>query len=468
MPDWETDVVVLALIITFILAIVIVLLIVICCCFFCHFKNVPCWETCVCFFCCHEFNRNRGCCCQDECWCDVCCNYFYYCCCGCLEWCSHTCCYPCLNVRKEYEKLDFIDQTSPQDDDYDEVELETKKGQYRYDINYHNSWKKYPNPEEYRREWLSMKVYLIVYSLLLVLYSFVAIFLAHIIPVFDPDSWRNCQANDEISYYHINNQNGTDEAAVVTHVPVDQLDSNQYTLCVLAFHVYEIPTVCIWLAAAFAILFKWSHLNSSHIINTMLTIDITLFIFGLFEVILTFLGSRRAEFPFYQMLLFLTWTVMCFFLAAFGTFVRQKLLSFVHPQNVFYDIVYVESEDEICRLIEHANANGTQIRCVGSEHSKPSAIYVDRPYVFNASNTFHYVENDILISLDNYRSVVRNGWDDEHKRVTVQAGMLLGENREGRQWSTEENSLCFKLEQKRWALDDTGGVIKQSVAGFTV
>ena len=101
-----------------------------------------------------------------------------------------------------------------------------------------------------------------------------------------------------------------------------------------------------------------------------------------------------------------------------------------------------------------------------SHHSQTPAIYDntgdsgDSMYQNGSSPS----GSGIIMSLDNYRSIV--SWDDANKRVTVEGGLLLGKE-ETKSWSTMKNGLCYQVNQRGWALPDLGGVIKQSVAGFT-
>ena len=131
-----------------------------------------------------------------------------------------------------------------------------------------------------------------------------------------------------------------------------------------------------------------------------------------------------------------------------------------------YNIAYPSTEDDIVSLVLRCRNEGLKLRCIGSHHSQTPAIYDNT----GASGDTMYQNGSspsgsgILMSLDNYRDIV--SWDDANKRVTVEGGLLLGKE-ETKSWSTMKNGLCYQVNERGWALPDLGGVIKQSVAGFT-
>jgi FAD/FMN-containing dehydrogenase len=116
------------------------------------------------------------------------------------------------------------------------------------------------------------------------------------------------------------------------------------------------------------------------------------------------------------------------------------------------------SEEEIRELIEHAAREGLKIRVRGAAHSVPAAIYTgdyERPPV---------QEKNINIFMDRMRAIT---YDEEHMQVTVQAGCHLGASPDDPTGTaTVRASLLYQLDQKGWALPDTGGIIHQTVGGF--
>ncbi len=117
-----------------------------------------------------------------------------------------------------------------------------------------------------------------------------------------------------------------------------------------------------------------------------------------------------------------------------------------------------ENEEDIRQLISRAKQENLKIRVRGSAHSVNAAIYT-RDYESPPGD-----ERDINIFLDNMRGIV---FDDKEMQVTVQAGCHMGRDpADPTKTSTEENSLVHQLEQRKWALPITGGIIHQTVGGF--
>ncbi|HYQ47240.1 MAG TPA: D-arabinono-1,4-lactone oxidase [Polyangiaceae bacterium] len=121
---------------------------------------------------------------------------------------------------------------------------------------------------------------------------------------------------------------------------------------------------------------------------------------------------------------------------------RPAADGFHHPQ----------SEDELAAMVRFARRQGRQMRVRGSAHSVKAAIFVD-PGLGNVD-----------VMLDRYTGVV---FDDQHCRVTVQAGCHLGvDPRDPTRSSTWENSLLAQLDARGWALPDLGGVTHQTISGY--
>jgi FAD/FMN-containing dehydrogenase len=113
---------------------------------------------------------------------------------------------------------------------------------------------------------------------------------------------------------------------------------------------------------------------------------------------------------------------------------------FYHPAN----------EDELRELIATARSGGATLRVRGAGHSEPGAFEAG-PGGF-----------DVLLNKMN--AVV---FSDENMQVTVQAGCHLGVDPEDpSRTSTRENSLFTRLDRRGWAFPTTGGITRQTVAGF--
>jgi FAD/FMN-containing dehydrogenase len=107
------------------------------------------------------------------------------------------------------------------------------------------------------------------------------------------------------------------------------------------------------------------------------------------------------------------------------------------------------SETEVQELVASARARDVALRVVGTGHSVDPAILDP---------------HGIRVALDRLDGTE---YDDERMRVTAGGGARLGGNprdRSGR--SGVETGLCWRLEQRGWALPVTAGVTHQTVAGF--
>ena len=104
------------------------------------------------------------------------------------------------------------------------------------------------------------------------------------------------------------------------------------------------------------------------------------------------------------------------------------------------------SEAEVQELVAHARARSVPLRVIGTGHSVDRAILDP---------------HGIAIKLDRLDSVE---FDDARMRVTAGGGVRLGGDPRTR--SPVESGLCFRLEQRGWALPVTAGVTHQTVAGF--
>lgn len=106
-------------------------------------------------------------------------------------------------------------------------------------------------------------------------------------------------------------------------------------------------------------------------------------------------------------------------------------------------------ESEVQELVAHARARDLPLRVIGTGHSVDPAILDPQ---------------GIAVALDRLDGI---DYDDERMRVTVGGGVRLGGNPRDRSGgSPVETGLCWRLEQRGWALPITAGVTHQTVAGF--
>jgi hypothetical protein len=111
-------------------------------------------------------------------------------------------------------------------------------------------------------------------------------------------------------------------------------------------------------------------------------------------------------------------------------------------------------------LIVEANRGGLLVRVQGAGHSAKQAIYADgepRPPLPRTSDT-----SVLNVSLEHLDQVVHV--DSPRQRISVQAGMHLGQNPNVP--SSVENNLLLYITARGWALPDLGGITHQTVGGF--
>jgi len=128
---------------------------------------------------------------------------------------------------------------------------------------------------------------------------------------------------------------------------------------------------------------------------------------------------------------------------------------FYHPIN----------EEQVIALVQRARSQHLQIRVRGSAHSVAAAIYTD-----NFQKGMIGLSG-INILLDQMRKVTflepEPGVKDSIL-VKAEAGCNLGQDpHDPSASSTWSNSLFAQINERGWAFPDTGGIIHQTVAGFT-
>jgi D-arabinono-1,4-lactone oxidase len=109
-------------------------------------------------------------------------------------------------------------------------------------------------------------------------------------------------------------------------------------------------------------------------------------------------------------------------------------------------VLHPSSESEVQELVASARASNVPLRVRGTGHSVEPAILA---------------RHGIHVALDRLDTI---DYDDARMRVTVGAGVRLGGN--PRDGSAVETGLCWRLEQRGWALPVTAGITHQTVAGF--
>lgn len=121
------------------------------------------------------------------------------------------------------------------------------------------------------------------------------------------------------------------------------------------------------------------------------------------------------------------------------------------------------SEAEIQALVQHARAQGLQVRVRGAAHSVPAAIHSDARLRAGAGAA-PAADQALEMVLDLYGGVT---FDDARRQVTVQAGCRFGADPHdptGR--ASLEAGLCAQLEARGWALPNLAGVTHMTVAGL--
>ena len=127
------------------------------------------------------------------------------------------------------------------------------------------------------------------------------------------------------------------------------------------------------------------------------------------------------------------------------------------------------SEEELAALVAYGYRNGLQVRARGSAHSVGYAIYIDpeQPGVNHVEQQNPPPGPNVNIMLDRYMGLAV--YDLDKRQVIADAGIHLGRDpSDPTHTSTLENSLLYRLNTDYgWTLSDTGGIIHQTVSGFT-
>lgn len=127
------------------------------------------------------------------------------------------------------------------------------------------------------------------------------------------------------------------------------------------------------------------------------------------------------------------------------------------------------TEEDVITLVRYARANKLQVRARGATHSIAWSIYADA--VGGPNQPDKTLEEapptgpNINIAFDQMYAL---DWIDEKNGIVeVQAGCHLGEDPlDPFGQSTLHNSFLWQIAQKGWAVNITGGITHQTVAGF--
>ncbi|MFL5899567.1 MAG: hypothetical protein ACJ76D_14125 [Solirubrobacterales bacterium] len=127
------------------------------------------------------------------------------------------------------------------------------------------------------------------------------------------------------------------------------------------------------------------------------------------------------------------------------------------------------SEADLVDLVRLANREGRELRVRGAAHSVSRAVYTDppRPYPDRVTVQTPPPGPNLNVMLDRYR-----GWrvrDEAERLIEAEAGIHLGPDPgDPAGTASLEASLLWQLAtEKRWTLEETGGITHQTVSGFT-
>lgn len=117
---------------------------------------------------------------------------------------------------------------------------------------------------------------------------------------------------------------------------------------------------------------------------------------------------------------------------------------------------------DIQNIVKWAAQSGVNLRARGSGHSVPGSIYADNSTQFTEDGGALNIMLDKLTAISPLQT--RNG----KQVVRVEGGCHLGRDPyDPSLQSTWENSLFWNLNNLGYAFDDMGGIVHQTLAGFT-
>jgi len=131
-------------------------------------------------------------------------------------------------------------------------------------------------------------------------------------------------------------------------------------------------------------------------------------------------------------------------------------------------LYHPSTEAEVIALVEHARANGLQVRGRGATHSVAWSIYSDPVEGTPPNRTLQQTPppGEVNLAFDQMRQIE---WIDEAVGlIEAGPGINLGwDPQDPFGISTLENSLLYQIYQKGWAVNTLGGITHQTLAGFT-
>jgi FAD/FMN-containing dehydrogenase len=217
-----------------------------------------------------------------------------------------------------------------------------------------------------------------------------------------------------------------------------------------AYHGIESPLVAYIFFAGYYALFRSSRANVHRLqrhIGFACMVQWAFFSFESMSLIDAF--HRNADWG--ERLVYALGALLMLIGAGWGKSILLRLNDYLSPP-LDPRFAHPRTEEEIIQLVKQARAQGVQLRVRGAGHLRPlRGTYTDEG------------PEHINVQLDRYTRIL--DWDEERKRVTVQAGCHLGVDPDD-PLSNKKNSLLWQLDAHRWALPDLGGITHQTVAGF--
>jgi D-arabinono-1,4-lactone oxidase len=127
------------------------------------------------------------------------------------------------------------------------------------------------------------------------------------------------------------------------------------------------------------------------------------------------------------------------------------------------------SEADVIALVNHARANGQQVRARGATHSVALSVYtdpVDGKPVNKTLERHPPAGRNIDLALDRMMALT---WIDQARGIVeAEAGIHLGfDPSDPFRASTLANSFLHQVFLKGWALNILGGITHQTIGGFT-
>jgi len=349
--------------------------------------------------------------------------------------CKQSCCKcPCTTQKHRCCACGLPTVPDNDIDDFDIKELTTSED--------YNKWLERSDVQEGRKWFFWMTFYVDAYCWIMILGNLAGVVLAHLIPILhlidhDIESWGECRVPE------------TGKLSV---------------LCILTFHVMDGFNVITVITLCVYTLWHWNYDQLPLFEKLIGLTNMVTIAFMVWEAVIVWMAFLRPA-PSYHSIPLFVFVLVIFIGVLLGWFVQYNVYIYSRRASK-YTVLYPKSEAEIVSLVTESYIDKGKIRVVGSKHSAPPTIYVDDVFA----------QNEIMLSLDYFTGIksIEVLSEEEQKanddgvvaRATVRAGTCLGLNRDN-PLSTESNGLVYMLEAKGYALADLGGVVMQTVGGFT-